>query len=231
MTAGLSGGSAIYDDDFEPVALQDYTKQETRLYLEHGITDWLTFVGNTGLQEIRFRSDESAFDYSGFDRTELGLQGRVLSKEGLALSLRASYVIDGGPDTRLVDVLPGGDAYELRALLGLSRETLIGDVFQDLQIAARTGDGSRIDNVRAEWTLGIKPTHRTLIMAQAFASHAPDDRIEGFRVPSQLQVTGQVSVARQIKPGRYLQLGVGHTLVGRNIVRETSLNIGLWTEY
>ena len=68
-------------------------------------------------------------------------------------------------------------------------------------------------------------------MAQNFLNFSNDDVVDGFEVPSQTQMVSQLSIARQYKPGRYIQLGVGRSLFGQNIVKERSIFIGLWTEY
>ena len=230
-TSSWSHAGQIFDDDFEAVPLRGFTKTETRLYIEHGLTDWLTIVGNGAFQSLNFRDEDSRFDFDGLDDTELGLQFKVFAKEGLATSIRVSYIVDSRLDNQAVDVLRGGDQYELRGLIGQSRETLIGDLFYDAQIAARTEQFSGLDGVQGALTLGIKPTDRWLIMTQNFLNFSNDDVRDGFDIPKQTQLVSQLSIARQYRPGRYIQLGAGRTILGQNIVKERSVFIGLWTEY
>ena len=230
-TSSWSHAGEIFDDDFDAVPLRGFTKVETRVYIEQGVTDWLTVVGNGAFQSLNFRDDESRFDFDGLDDIELGLQLKIYAKEGLATAVRASYIIDSQLDNQAVDVLRGGDQYELRGLIGQSRETLIGDLFYDAQIAARTESFNSLDGAQGALTLGIKPTDRWLLMSQNFLNFSNDDLIDGFEIPKQTQLVSQLSIARQYKPSRYLQLGVGRTLVGQNIVKERSVFIGLWTEY
>lgn len=230
-TSFWSNAGEIFDDDYDAVPLRGFTKVESRLYIEHGVTDWLTLVGNGGFQTLNFRDGDSRFDFDGLDDTELGLQFKLHASEGLSTALRASYIIDSRLDNRAVDVLRGGNQYELRGLIGQSRETLLGDVFYDAQIAARTESFSGLDGAQAAITLGLKPTHRWLVMSQSYLNFSNDDKIDGFDVPEQTQLTSTLSIARQYKPGRYIQIGVGQTLFGQNIVKERSFFIGLWTEY
>lgn len=230
-TSFWSNAGKIFDDDYNAVPLRGFTKTETRLYLEHGVTDWLTLVGNGGLQTLNFRDGDSRFDYDGLDDTELGLQFKLRDAEGFTTALRVSYIIDSQLDNQAVDVLRGGDQYELRALLGQSRETIVGDFFYDAQIAARTESFNELDGAQGALTLGWKPTHRWLIMSQSYVNFSDNDKIDGFDVPEQTQVTSTLSLARQYQPGRYVQFGAGQTFFGQNIVKERSLFIGLWTEY
>jgi len=230
-TSFWSNAETIFDDDFDTVPLRGFTKTESRLYLEHGFTDWLTFVGNSGFQTLNFRDGDSRFDFDGLDDIALGLQFRLHAPEGLAVALRTSYIIDSQLENRAIDVLRGGDQYELRALIGQSRETLLGDFFYDAQLAARTERFDSLDGAQGALTLGYKPTDRWLFMSQSYVNFSSNDRVDGFEVPQQTQLTSMVSLARQYQPGRYVQFGAGQTLLGQNIVKERSVFIGLWTEY
>lgn len=230
-TSAWSHAGEIFDDDFNAIPLRGFTKTETRVYVEHGLTDWLTAVGNTGFQTLNFRDGDSRFDFDGLDDIEFGIQLDVFSRKDLATSLRLSYVIDSELDNQAIDVLRGGDQIELRALIGQSRETLIGDFFYDAQFALRSESLSDIDGIQAALTTGFKPTERWLFMIQSFANFSDSERVDGFIVPEQFQLKSQVSVARQYRPGRHIQFGVGQTFIGQNIVEERSVFLGLWTEY
>ena len=230
-TSSWSHAGQIFNDDYDAVPLRGFTKTETRLYMEHGVTDWLTLVGNGGFQTLNFRDGDSRFDFDGLDDIELGFQFKVHAKEGFSTSIRASYIIDSQLDNRAIDILRGGDQYELRGLIGQSRETLLRDVFYDAQIALRTEGFDKLDGAQGALTLGYKPTHRWLVMSQTYLNFSENDVVDGFDVPEQTQLTSNISIARQYKPGRYIQFGAGQTLFGQNIVKERSLFIGVWTEY
>jgi len=230
-TSFWSNAGEIFNDDYDAVPLRGFTKTESRLYIEHGVTDWLTLVGNGGFQTLNFRDGDSRFDFDGLADTELGLQFRVHAREGFAAAFRVSYVIDSQLDNRAVDILRGGDQYELRGLIGQSRETVLGDFFYDAQIAARTESFEQLDGIQGALTLGYKPTQRWLVMSQSYFNFSDDDNIDGFDVPEQTQFTSTLSIARQYKPGRYVQFGAGQTFFGQNIFKERSLFIGIWTEY
>ena len=230
-TSSWSHAGQIFDDNFDAVPLRGFTKSETRLYLEQGVTDWLTLTGNGAFQSLNFRDEDSRFDFDGLDDTELGIQLKVHAKGGFSSAIKASYIIDSQLDNQAVDVLRGGDQYELRGLVGLSHDTSIGNMFYDAQFALRTEAFSKLDGIQGALTLGVKPTERWLIMSQYFLNFSNDDIQDGFERAQQLQLNSQFSIARQYKPSRYIQLGVGQTFFGRNIVKERSLFLGLWTEY
>lgn len=230
-TSFWSHADQIYDEDYRTVPLRGFTKTETRLYLEHGLTDGLTLVANGALQSLNFRDGDSRFDFDGLDDLELGLQFKTSAREGLSTALRFSYVVDSRLDNQAVDLLRGGDQYEVRALLGQSRETLLGDFFYDAQFALRTESFKGIDAVQAAVTLGYKPTQRWLIMSQSYLNFSESDFVDGFTVPEQTQLNSTLSIAHQYRPGRYIQIGGGQTVLGQNIVKERSVFIGIWREY
>lgn len=230
-TSSWSQASRIFTDDYDTDSLRSFSKTESRLYIEQGVTDWLTVVGNGGFQSLDFRDTDSRFEYEGLDDIELGVQVKTYARQGLATSLRLSYVFDNDIDNRAVDVIGGGDQVELRALIGQSRETLIGDFFYDAQLALRSETLDRVDGVQSALTVGYKPTERWLAMMQSYANHANDQQEDGFIAPEQFQLSINLSLARQYKPGRYIQIGAGRTVLGRNIVQENSLFIGIWTDY
>ncbi len=230
-TSSWTHAGRIFNDEFEAVDLQGFTKTETRLYLEQGVTDWLTLVGNGGLQTLNFRDADSSFDFDGLDDVELGVQVKTHAREGLATSVRLSYIVDSQLENRAVDVIGGGDLIELRGLIGQSRETLLGDVFYDAQVALRSESLDELDGAQAALTMGYRPTSRWLTMMQSYANYSKAEEVEGNPAPEQFQFNVNLSLAREYKPGRYIQVGAGQTFAGKNIVQERSVFMALWVEY
>ena len=71
-----------------------------------------------------------SFNFDDFDDTEFGLRYQIKRKTGHALSLQASYIIDGGPADNILDIGGGRDAFELRGLWGQSYDSeRWGEVF------------------------------------------------------------------------------------------------------
>lgn len=230
-TSGWYHADDLFQDDTVRVDFLGYTKTETRIWIESGLTKKLTFVGNTAYQDLDYRDDVSRITYQGLGDIELGVQWQVKRKEGLAASLRMSYIIDSGLDNRFPDVQSNGDTVEFRALLGQSRETLIGDFFHDTQVAIRVDTLGIFDSVHGTATLGYKPTDKWSVMAQGFADYTENLATDGSRDQIRSQISGQLSLVHQFKPGRYAQLGGKLALDGRNAVKERALIIGVWTEY
>ena len=231
ITGVWSDGSVKYDDDFDTVNIRDFSKTETRIYVEHGLTDRLTFVGNAAYQNINFTDVDSSFSYDGLDRTELGVQWQLARKQDLAVAVKASYIIDSNLPNSAVDVFSVGDMVELRGLIGQSRETSKGDFFYNAEFALRTADFDRIDSFHGEIALGWKPDDRHMILLQNYANMSPEVFFIEDRNPEQIQFQSQLSIMRRDKKGRGMQIGVQQTWAGRNIVKETALTVGSWLPY
>lgn len=231
VTTGWFHASDIFQDDIVEVDFLGYTKVETRLWLESGLTSDLTLVVNGALQTIDYRDSLNDITFQGFDDIEIGVQWELKRSENLVASLRASYVIDSQIDNRFPDIQSNGDTVELRALLGQSRETIIGDVFHDTQLAVRVDGDGVFDSVHGTFTLGYKPTNRLMFMLQGFADHTENISSFGDRPLIRSQTSGQFSVVRQFRPGRYIQIGGRMAVDGRSAVKDRALIIGAWTEY
>jgi len=230
-TSGWFHASDLFQGDDVRVDFNGFTKTEMRLWLESGLTQNLTLVVNGAYQDLDYRDNLNVIKYEGFDDVDIGVQWQVVRKEGLAAAIRASYVIDSRIDNRFLDVQSNGDTLEFRALLGQSRETLIGDFFHDTQLAARMGYQGQFDSVHGTFTLGYKPTERYSLMAQGFADYTQSLADDGDRNQDRSQISGQLSLVHQFKPGRYAQIGGKMTFDGKNAVKERALLFSVWTEY
>lgn len=230
-TSGWFHASDLFQDDDVRVDFLGYTKTELRLWLEAGLTKDFTLVVNGAYQDLDYRDNLNAITHEGFDDVEIGLQWQLARKEGLVAAIRASYVIDSRIDDRFPDIQSNGDTVELRALFGQSRETSIGDFFHDTQVAARVDYLGQLDGVFGTFTLGYKPTDRYTVMAQGFADYTENLADDGSRDQIRSQISGQLSLVHQFKPGRYAQIGGKLTFDGRNAVKERALLFSVWTEY
>ena len=236
VTGAFTGGNSIFDNDGE-LQPADFSKTETRIFFEHGLTDRWTLTANSAFQMSQFQSDGAgfggAFNFDDFDDSEFGLRYQIKRRKGLAVSVQASYIIDGGPPDNILDIGGGRDAIELRALWGQSFESKKwGDVFFDAQIAGRlrTNDG-RYDSTRADLTLGYKPTPKWFVFLQNFSTLREAETDLGFAVPEQFQFKSNISLGYEYKRNRIVQIGYSETFFGRNIVKERGVFLSTWFRY
>jgi len=234
VTSEFTRGNSIFDNDGNRQDA-DFSKTDTRVFFEHGITDRWTLTANSAFQMSQFQSagEGGSFNFDDFDDTEFGLRYQIKRRKGFAVSLQASYIIDGGPADNILDIGGGRDALELRALWGQSYESKRwGNVFFDAQIAGRLRiDSGDYDSTRADLTLGYKPHPKWFIFVQNFAALREAEAGLGLTVDEQFQWKSNVSIGYEYKPKRVVQIGYGETLFGRNIVKERGVFLSTWFRY
>ncbi|WP_409433781.1 hypothetical protein ACJ3XI_04555 [Litorimonas sp. RW-G-Af-16] len=231
LTSLWTSGDFVFADNGDRTPIMDFSKTESRLFAEYGVSDRWTLTANAAYQTINYDSPDSAFTFKDFDETELGLRYQVKRKRGQAISVQASYIWDGGPMDNILDIGGDRDMVELRGLWGQSWETSRGDFFTDAQIAGRMETGGRYQSTSLDVTLGYKPTDKWMIMLQNYTRHAEAEEALGFRVPAQAYLKSHASITYRYKAGQRLQLGYVKTLLGKNIVQEGGFTLGVWWEY
>ncbi len=237
LTGAYSSADTLIDSDGETIDLQNFTKSDTRLYLEFGLFKNLMFVGQTGYQFIDFQGAGSDVDFTDFEETKLGLQYQVKRKEGMAASFLVFYIVDGGLDDPRLNLGGSNDEVEVRALLGQSRslrpeEDPAWVWFYDVQLGSRYDLNSNdIGRWQVDLTAGMKLKSKWMGLAQLYGVNIKEQKNGNFIIPSTKQAKLELSFAYQIKPGQYIQLGAMRTLAGRNVVRETGLFTGIWRKF
>lgn len=222
--------SAFSDIEFEDAPLV-FSKNEGRIFYEHGLTKDLTFVGNAAHQTVQFSGLQSQINFSDFADIELGLRYQIARKEGLAVALQGSYIVGGGPPSSILDVNGPDDSFELRGLWGQSKEFEKFGLFADAQLAIRAAKLDKLDEWHSDLTLGYKRGEKYMLLAQIFHANREPFGRDGFTVEAQRRTKVKTSIVYQYKPNRLVQIGYQETIAGRNIVREKGLSVGTWLRY
>lgn len=242
ITSAVTKADTIFDNSRDGILIDSFSKQETRLYSEIGLTNSLMFVGQAGYQSIDFVADGKSIHFKDWDETKLGLQYQVLRKEGLAASLQGSVIFDGGLDDTRLNLGGANNEIELRALYGRSKK-LSGEEpegwvwFYDIQGASRFDlKLNTISRWQVDLTAGVKPSEKWMGLAQIYLSKTESQNTQGtghavFFTPSTEQAKAELSFAYQFKPKRYAQIGFVRTVAGRNIVQETGAFFSLWQKF
>lgn len=242
-TFDYSEASSTFSDIDAQEDMLSFTKNEGRVFFEHGLTQDWTFVANGAHQTLQLSGSQSDINFSDFDDIELGLRYQIARKEGLAVGVQGSYIIGGGPPSSILDVNGPDDSVELRGLVGQSKAFEKFVLFYDAQFAVRTDNFDNIDEWHSDLTLGFKksrtikkkeePTKTIEYMFLGQVFHASRDSFgrDGFIVPTQRRTKLKASFVYEYKPNRLVQIGVQETIAGRNIVRERGISLGTWIRY
>ncbi|CAN5210818.1 hypothetical protein BH10PSE3_BH10PSE3_02280 [soil metagenome] len=160
------------DTGFDPegveVVIDPRRDQTLSLYGEYGLTDRLTLQAKAGVT----RGHDRFVDYDGRGPIELGLRYALLRTDRSAVSLYLGAAKDGvGRNAGYAAPGKGDTDLEARLLAGTSRQWRATSVFAEVQVARLKRSGLA-DETRADVTLGLRPTPRWLVMAQAYAGQA-----------------------------------------------------------
>ncbi len=207
-----------------------YTKQEIASYAEYGWTKDTTL-----LAEIVYTKDDTDFfgehhRQQGLSRAELGARYAIGTWQDTLFSVQALAALHGtssGDDP--ASSRRGDIDGEIDITLGRSFTLLGIEGFSDTVIGYRLRPGGRADEAKTNITLGIRPFSRTMLLLKSenFATVSGGHQTAADVTRNKLGL----SLVREITPTISLELGGMKTISGRNSLRETSLNLGLWYRF
>jgi|GEM_PF-1171562 len=249
----INRANLAFDGEGKLLTPVDFEKIDSTFYAEYGLSDRLTLVGNTALQDISYTSSEGPQLYRGFATSKLGLRYGIKSNSPWALALQPSLVIPAGgeavPDG---DLGLGGFGAEIRLLAGRSLRfgKRAGFINAEAAYDARSGGAPR--QITADLTMGVNLTDKIQLIGQGFYRHTNGALFEKDVILSNESLKLQASLVidvpdiRLIKPkpqdeessspavrkGKTsLQIGVFQGVAGRNIVRERGGMVTLWNTF
>lgn len=210
-----------------------FSKIETAIYAEYGLTDRLTLVGRVA-RETRFRRSvrqisKAGATYSlsfntvsqGWGELEAGMRLNALEYGDWVLSSQISAVrFPDEPDDAL-NAAPvwGADA---RLLLGRS---LGARMFAEAQLAHRSRFNDAGGEHRMDLTFGVRPAERWLVMAQTYSAWG-----ERYAQPYESHRL-HISVTAPVADRLSLQLGATNSFYNDGLSPERAYVIALWREF
>lgn len=249
LTTAFADARGAFDASGRLAQTPSYRKFEDRFYLEHGMTDWLTFVAegsamsfHGGGESARLTQLEALIAQAkgGLPLilpAEKGIkfQGLGLGAAGARLQLYADadYVVSAETSLRAASSaarcfldMRGPTQFDARLLMGRSVSLFGFTGFLDAQIGYRTR-GQNGDEIRFDLTAGLRPLDRLMLMAQSFSALAPRGGLSTFMAAQKFQL----SAVYEATPAISLQIGAVTALNGVNAPAEHGLIGGVWWRY
>lgn len=206
-----------FDASGERIAMENRADDAVSLYVERGLTRRLTLQGQLGWT----RGEDGFADYAGRGPLELGLRYSLLRTDRSAVSLYVGAALAGeGRNAGYAAPGAGGADVEARLLVGRAFTAAGRAAFVDAQLARLDRSGLP-DETRADLTLGMEPTDRWLILAQAYAGQA--DR--SGNDPRWLKL--EISAVRKVGDWRF-QAGWRQSVAGRSTPLEGGPVFAVW---
>lgn len=243
-----------FDGEGELVTPVDFAKIDSSFYAEYGLTDAITLVGDTALQDVSYISSEGPQSFSGFATSKIGLRFGSKLKSNWALSVQPSLIIPAGgeaiPDG---DLGVGGVGAELRLAAGRGFSWRGRSGFFGAESAYDWRSNGAPRQIKTDVTLGYEAVDGLQVLGQAFYTNTNDSLIDRDTVLANESLKLQASVVFKVsnpfsrkdtvseesetqaplengKPAQ-LQVGVFQTVYGRNIVREQGVAVKLWNTF
>jgi protein XagA len=247
VTTTFADARNAFDARGRLIKTPSYRKFETRTYVEHGLTDWLTFVAEGGA--MRFRGAPAPMDHLdqliaeakaglplsvrgppgiGYEGLGLGAAGarmRLFTQGDYIFSFESSLRAASPKARRFLDMR---DALQLDARFLMGRPFRLWEMtgFVDAQIGYRSR-GQNGDEMRVDLTAGLRPMDRLMVMAQSFSAIAPRGGVATFVAAQKFQL----SLIYEATPAIALQLGAVAALGGVNSPAERGAISALWWRY
>jgi hypothetical protein len=206
-----------------------YGKLELQGLLEYGVTDRLTFILAPSLQYITIGAPVGAHR-TGLGHTEIGGRYQVVRKDTWVLSAQATARIPGTRDPSNPAAIGYTDfESDLRLLFGRNFRFGALPAFIDLQLAQRLFEGGGPHEFRADFTFGVQPAARWMLLAQSF--NVISEGAGRPQLPSYEQYKFQLSGVYAVTPRLAIQAGGFATYAGRNTLQENGGLVGLWYRF
>lgn len=229
VTATPSQADKAFDGNGNLHSTPRYSKAELQALIEYGATDWFTLMLAPSLQHVGIGAPVEA-QRTGLGYTDIGGRVRVLQGDGWVFSTQTTLRVPGTFDKTNAAAIGYTDPEaDVRALFGYSFAAGAWPAFVDLQLAQRFRFGVPPDEFRADFTVGVRPHPRWLLLAQSFNVISEGGGSQGF--PSYAYHKLQLSAVYALTPAVSLQLGAFTTYTGRNALQENGLVLAGWYRF
>jgi protein XagA len=228
-TATGSSSTNAFDGSGGLTSIPRYNKLDVDALLEYGLTDKLTLMLQSGVQNIDIAAPVDA-SRTGLDYTDFGARYRFWQADGWVLSGQALLELPGTTDQTNPAAIGYTDVEaDFRILLGKSFMLGTMPAFVDFEAAQRQrGDGAP-NEFRADGTLGVQVLPAWLILAQSFnvVSEGAGSPVFGSYDYEKLQLSAVYSLTADwaVQGGGYT------TYAGRNSIQENGLIVGIWHKF
>jgi hypothetical protein len=234
VTTEFAQARNVYGVEGQLLPTRPYRKFETRVYAEHGVTDWLTvsaqgsgmtFDGSAGPLDILDPFRPPPAQYRGLGLGAVGSRLHLASVGASEFSVETSVRAASSEARRYLD-MRGAPQFDTRLLMGRTFDFFGFDGFLDTQVGYRTR-GQYGDEIRIDLTVGLRPFDSLALMAQNFSALA------AWSGP-QAKVTEQkvvLSAVYDVTDLASFQVGWERAIGGINAPAERGVFAAVWWRY
>lgn len=219
----FTGGTAAFDENGNLVPIPDYRKFELTYYLEYGIASWLTGVLKA---DARTETSDGLIDASTAGAA-VGARIKLWQAPNWVLSGQLLGQT-GDYDTVGLQVGETEPGVESRLLFGYGFSVRGLPSYADTQVAYVFRTGGDVDEVKVDFTIGMKPWPKWELALQTFSTFSVGSTAT---VPEFNYHKVKASVLRQLGNRTAIQVSGQTLLFGENAVREYTGEVAFWRTF
>jgi len=205
------------------------SRVEAQTYIEYGLADRLTVVGQAALERYELTAP-SADVFRGFDYSDIGLRAKLWSNDALVVSAQATGFVPGARDaSRPAQDGDTGGAGEARALVGYNFSFFGTPAFLDAEAAYRLRCAGPPDEWHLDLTLGLKPSERVMWLLQSYSTISAGSGAPGFAAWS--SHTAQLSIVYALDEHWSVQAGAFATFATVQTNSQRGLVAAIWRKF
>jgi len=216
-----------FDPTGNAVSRGRFKKIETQIYVEHGLTNRLTLIGEAARSTDKVEAFNRQFTDNSFRRVELGARAYLFTWEETLYSLDAIAALNaasGGDDPAASQ--SGDMDYEVALSTGAPFKFWGLHGFNAERFAYRHRPGQRPSEASVDVTIGLKwgPDWITMLKSTTENSIGRTPSPRGPYWSSK----AEFSVVHRLEPGFAIETSTFRTFLGRNVLKETGLKVAFW---
>ena len=224
----LQNETSFFSRNLNPNASR-FIKREARLYVEYGVTDWLTAIVQPEALNQHLNAPNRA-SYNGLGYSRFALKARLYEHSAFVISAQGQIAVPPPSDQpNRAQIGNTGPETDWLINAGYGFELWSKPAFADVSAGYRTRSGRPPSEWRLDLALGIRPTPDWMILLQSFNMISDGAGAAGF--PQQSSSKVQISLIYDINKAWSVQLGLLQTIASRRVGTETGAIGAVWHRF
>jgi protein XagA len=193
------------------------------------VTNELTIFGQTALERYQL-SPPTPSNYTGFDYSDLGLRQKLWSSGEWVFSGEATLFLPGAYNSASpAQAGDTGGAAEARLLAGSNFALWSINGFLDAEVGYRLRSAGPPDEWHGDFTVGLKPWPRVMVMLQDFTTIST--RSTNVSFPAWRQSVVEASVVFALDDHWSIQIGCFKTVLAIKTNTERGVVAAVWRNF
>ena len=228
-TLAFSSSSIYFDERGSSRSMPLRGASELSSYLEWGAAKGVALVASSAAERIKTQGEQTR---TGLEPTALGARFALFDTPLASLAFQVSALAPAAPAALSRAILSGTHPGADVRLLAFRDFQLFGTpAFAEIQAGQRATGFQGVSETHADFTVGVKPTQRWLVLVQGFGTiaRAPSAAVALVGRPAYEKL--EISAVYEISAEWSAQVGYVATAVARDARRDRGAILALWRRF